>query len=37
MTLSPGAKKFVTGFVDYGWPIGFVIAYFITRDTVQAT
>ncbi|WP_310541848.1 inner membrane-spanning protein YciB [Phenylobacterium sp.] len=37
MTLSPGARKFVTGFVDYGWPVGFVIAYFITRDTVQAT
>ena len=37
MTLSPGTKKFITGFVDYGWPAGFVIAYFVTHDTVQAT
>jgi intracellular septation protein len=37
MTLSPAARKAITGFVDYGWPAGFVIAYFITHDTVQAT
>jgi intracellular septation protein len=37
MTLSPGARKAITGFVDYGWPLGFVIAYFVTHDMVQAT
>lgn len=31
------AHKWVRAFVDYGWPLGFLIGYFITRDVVQAS
>ena len=37
MTLLPKTRKFITGFVDYGWPAGFLIAFLITHDIVQAT
>ena len=37
MTLSPGARKFFTRFVAYGWRSGFVSAYLTTRATGQAT
>lgn len=37
MTLSPRAKKWVSGFVDYGWPLAFLITLLVTHDMMKAT
>jgi intracellular septation protein len=37
MTLSPRAKKWVSSFVDYGWPLAFLITLLVTHDMMKAT
>lgn len=37
MSVSPRAKKWITGFVDYGWPVGFLLVLLVTRDIMAAT
>jgi intracellular septation protein len=37
MTLSPRAKRWVSGLVDFGWPLGLIIGFVITHNMVQAT
>lgn len=37
MTLSPRAKRWVSGLVDFGWPLGLIIGFLITHDMVKAT
>lgn len=37
MTLSPRAKKWVSGLVDFGWPLGLIVGFLITHNMVQAT
>lgn len=37
MPLSPRAKKWVSGLVDFGWPLGLIVGYLITHNMVQAT
>jgi intracellular septation protein len=35
--MSPKTKKIVNGVVEYGWPVGFLIVFLLTKDLVQAT
>lgn len=37
MTLSPRARKWVSGLVDFGWPLGLIVGFLITHNMVQAT
>lgn len=37
MTLSPRAKRWVSGLVDFGWPLGLIAGFLITHDMVKAT
>lgn len=37
MTLSPRAKKWVSGFVDFGWPLAFLATLIVTHDMMKAT
>jgi intracellular septation protein len=37
MPLSPRARKWVSGLVDFGWPLGLIVGFLITRNMVQAT
>lgn len=37
MTLSPRARKWVSGLVDFGWPLGLIAGFLITHDMVKAT
>jgi intracellular septation protein len=37
MTLSPRAKKWVSGLVDFGWPLGLIVGFLITHDMVKAS
>lgn len=37
MTLSPKHRKWITAFVDYGWPFAFLITLLVTHDMMKAT
>ena len=37
MSLSPRAKKWISGLVDFGWPLGLIAGFLITHDMVKAT
>jgi intracellular septation protein len=38
MTQSPpGARRWISSLVDFGWPLGLIIGYVITRDMVMAS
>jgi len=37
MALSPQHKKWVSGFVDYGWPLAFLVTLLVTHDMMKAT
>ena len=32
-----GARRWISSLVDFGWPLGLVIGYVITRDMVLAS
>ncbi len=37
MNLSPKQRKWITAFVDYGWPLAFLITLLVTHDMMKAT
>ena len=32
-----GARRWISSLVDFGWPLGLIIGYLITRDMVMAS